>query len=127
MADDCEARDQKTLETIKLSCLPSYPGGVSWSLDDRISVITDQCVYILVSFYILTRYKSKRTYEPGLARFPRSRLVTLFFVKLVIVLTKSGPASILSIKGKKFLYNSTAYKETYLLYGRTEILYIFVN
>ena len=58
MADDCEAREQRTLETIKLSCLPSYPGGLSWSLDDRISVITDQCVYILVSFYILTRYKT---------------------------------------------------------------------
>ena len=60
MADDCEAREQKTLETIKLSCLPTYPGGVSWSLDDRISVITDQCVYILVSFNILTHYKLKR-------------------------------------------------------------------
>ena len=57
MADDSEAREQKTLETIKLSCLPTYPGGVSWSLDDRISVITDQCVYVLVSFNILTHYK----------------------------------------------------------------------
>ena len=58
MADDHETREQKTLETIKLSCLPSYPGGVSWSLDDRISVIADQCVYILVSFY--TCYKTWR-------------------------------------------------------------------
>ncbi|XP_078347506.1 general transcription factor 3C polypeptide 4-like isoform X3 [Oculina patagonica] len=46
MADNC-TREKKTLETVKLGCLPSYPGAISWSLDDRISVITDQCVYIM--------------------------------------------------------------------------------
>ena len=50
MADGCMAVEAKVLETVKLSCLPSYPGAISWSLDDRVSVITDQCVYILVSF-----------------------------------------------------------------------------
>ena len=41
---------EKTIETVQLSCLPSYPGAISWSLDDRVSVITDKCVYVLVSF-----------------------------------------------------------------------------
>ena len=42
--------EAKVIETVKFSCLPSYPNAISWSLDDRVSVITDQCVYILVSF-----------------------------------------------------------------------------
>ena len=37
----------KTVETVKLRYSPSYPGAVSWSSDGRISVITDQCVYVL--------------------------------------------------------------------------------
>lgn len=37
----------KSIETVKLSYSPSYPGAISWSPDGRISVITDQCVYVL--------------------------------------------------------------------------------
>ena len=39
----------KLVQTIKLSYLPSCPGALAWSEDDRIAVVTDQCVYILVS------------------------------------------------------------------------------
>lgn len=50
--------EAKVIETIKFSCLPSYPDAISWSLDDRVSIITDKCVYILVSFsyYLLSLF-----------------------------------------------------------------------
>lgn len=43
-------KDVKLVQTVKLSCSPSRPGALAWSQDDRIAVVTDQCVYILVSF-----------------------------------------------------------------------------
>ena len=42
-----ESLQGKSIETAKLSYSPSYPGAISWSPDGRISVITDQCVYVL--------------------------------------------------------------------------------
>ena len=42
-----ESLKGKSIETVKLSYSPSYPGAISWSPDGRISVITDQCVYVL--------------------------------------------------------------------------------
>lgn len=37
----------KPIETVKLSYSRCIPGAISWSLDDRLSVITDQGVYVL--------------------------------------------------------------------------------
>ena len=37
----------KPIETVKLSYSRCSPGAISWSLDDRLSVITDQGVYVL--------------------------------------------------------------------------------
>lgn len=54
MADEVDKIEGKVVQKISFSYTSPFPGALSWSFDDRISVVTDQCVYVIVSFAFAT-------------------------------------------------------------------------
>ncbi|XP_031568600.1 general transcription factor 3C polypeptide 4-like [Actinia tenebrosa] len=63
MADEVDKIEGKVVQKISFSYTSPFPDALSWSCDDRISVVTDQCVYVITLLFSEDVVKSSLKYH----------------------------------------------------------------